>query len=188
MGLLNWIRLRIESARVQSLQDLPTTSVLAEDVFTPTSSAKHGFVGRGDVQKDLESALRTPGTQMVVYGESGAGKSSLVEHMLATLSRDRVATHCTGTTTYLDILSSVFDELDVFTISDLSSETRLESGLSASAGLEVLGARASTSITAGGTQGHTSQPFVKAQLTPPKRSNRNWHKDTQPGLLKIFIR
>jgi len=142
--------------------------ILAEDVFTPTSSAKRGFIGRGEVQSDLESALRTPGTQIVVYGESGAGKSSLVEHLLDELGRKRISTHCTGTTTYLEILASVFDELEVFAISELAAENHLESEVSTSVGSDVLGAKIEGSIRAGDALGSTSQLVVKPQLTPQR--------------------
>ena len=168
MGFLDWLRRKPKAEQVQISPPGLMSPVRAEDVFTPTSSAKRGFIGRGVVQGDLESALRTPGTQVIVYGESGAGKSSLVEHLLGELGRKHVATHCTGTTTYLEILASVFDELEVFAISELAAENSFESEVSSSIGSDVIGAKIGGSLRAGDTQGSTSQPVVKTQLTPQR--------------------
>lgn len=168
MGFLDWLRGKPKAEPVQLAPSEPEIPVVAEDVFTPTSSAKRGFIGRGVVQSDLESALRTPGTQIVIYGESGAGKSSLVEHTLAELSRKHVTTHCTSTTTYRDILSSIFDELEVFAISDLSSESTVGSEICSSAGSDLIGAKVEANVRVDDGQGSVSQPVVKTQLTPQR--------------------
>ncbi len=40
-----------------------------DEVFTPTSPARVNFVKRPALTDDLSTALRTPGTQIVLYGE-----------------------------------------------------------------------------------------------------------------------
>ena len=50
-----------------------------EDVFTPTSPAIITYVDRlkDDVNDRLVRALKLPGNQVVIYGHSGTGKSTL---------------------------------------------------------------------------------------------------------------
>lgn len=168
MGVFDWFRRKPRAEKVQAAPPQPLRPILAEDVFTPTSSAKRGFIGRGEVQSDLQAALRTPGTQIIVYGESGAGKSSLVDHSLLDLGRKHLSTHCTGATTYTEILASVFDELGVFAISDLSAENSIGSEIGGSIGSDVVAAKIESHLKSEDTQGSVSQPVVKTQLTPQR--------------------
>jgi hypothetical protein len=48
----------------------------------------------GGVQTRMQRSLREPGKQIVVYGETGVGKTSLVEHACRSLDSDWVAVQC----------------------------------------------------------------------------------------------
>lgn len=78
------------------------------EVFTPSQPANAGFVPRPVQEYDLESALLARGTQVLIWGESGAGKSSVALRVLAQMGRPHVVTRCESTTSYEDILSSAF--------------------------------------------------------------------------------
>lgn len=75
--------------------------VRVAEVFTPSVPAGRGFVGREVEMKDLRTkGLRGPGTQIVVWGESGAGKSSLINKALLDEGLTAVKTSCTPDSTY----------------------------------------------------------------------------------------
>jgi len=82
------------------------------DVFTPTTQAKANFVRRPEVETRLRNALKTPGSQLIVYGESGSGKSTLIVNQLAKMNRGYVTTRCTASDTFSSILLTAFDQLD----------------------------------------------------------------------------
>src|SRR5688500_16392348 len=74
-------------------RDVDTTYQLNE-VFTPSQPARLAFVPRPDQEADLRSALDAPGTQALIYGESGAGKSSVALRVLTEMNRKYVVTRC----------------------------------------------------------------------------------------------
>lgn len=94
-----WWRKKIET---------PTQNkeITLSEVFTPSAPANKSYVPRPTQEDDLRRALATPGTQTVVYGESGAGKTSLTIRVLRGLDRPYVTTHCDTATTYEDVLAS----------------------------------------------------------------------------------
>lgn len=53
-----------------------------EDVFTPTSSADISYISRPDVEKKIEKAIDIPGKQVVIYGHSGSGKTTVLKHII----------------------------------------------------------------------------------------------------------
>ncbi|MCI1676067.1 MAG: AAA family ATPase [Ancrocorticia sp.] len=83
-----------------------------QDIFTPCCSARYGYIPRSHIQDPIREALLTPGRQLVLFGASGNGKSSLVAHSLAALNRKYVTTHCTGSCTFPTLLRSVLRELE----------------------------------------------------------------------------
>lgn len=64
------------------------------DVFTPTKPARIAFVEREEVNDKLVNALRTPGKQLVVYGHSGTGKTTLLLNKLQQLYEHHITTRC----------------------------------------------------------------------------------------------
>lgn len=84
------------------------------DVFTPTTPARLNFVDHPEVYDLVVDALRTPGKQVVVYGESGSGKSSLLAKKLEELYPDHITTRCSAASTFETILLDAFDQLDEF--------------------------------------------------------------------------
>lgn len=78
------------------------------DVFTPSSPARQTYVPRTVQEGDLRSALSQVGTQIIIYGESGAGKSSMAIRVLEAAGRKCVITQCDANSSYTDILTSAF--------------------------------------------------------------------------------
>ena|ERR1039457_3524289 len=76
----------------------------AYDVFTPRTPAQLNFVPRESLEDQLADALRTPGTQLVVYGESGFGKSTLLQNKIRQTHSGHITTQCTAVITYDQML------------------------------------------------------------------------------------
>ena len=116
-------------------------AIAAADVFTPTSPAIHGFVPRVKESKLLTQALGTRGSQVVTFGESGAGKSSLVSKTLRDSGRKYIVTRCTSQTDYDAVIKSAFDKLGAFevTSTQTSESTSAHVDTSATVGSELLG-------------------------------------------------
>lgn len=51
-------------------------------VFTPSTSARLTFVERKDIERQINKALIIPGMQLVVYGHSGSGKTTITQNIL----------------------------------------------------------------------------------------------------------
>lgn len=167
MGIRDWFRRTpvSEQATETDALESPRQVITAEEVFTPTSSAKRAFIGRGSTQDNIRTALRTPGTQLVVFGESGAGKSSVVEHVLEKLGRKNIATQCTAGSTYTEILASVFSELGTYVVSAKGTENHADLEIRGSVGSDLAQAKLETAATIGGVNNVTTTPYVGPQLT-----------------------
>jgi energy-coupling factor transporter ATP-binding protein EcfA2 len=84
------------------------------DVFTPTKPARIAFVERDSVNDKLVNALKTPGKQIVVYGHSGTGKTTLLVNKLAQLYERHITTRCMKGLTFEQLLLDAFDQLAPF--------------------------------------------------------------------------
>ena len=90
-------------------------SFRATEVFTPTTSAKLTFVERDHLNNRLVNALWTPGKQIVLYGRSGGGKTTLIKNkMLQVYSEAPIISKCTSSTSFEDCILDAFDQLAPF--------------------------------------------------------------------------
>ena len=101
------------------------------EVFTPTTPARLTFVERAEVNESLVDALFTPGRQIIVYGPTGCGKTTLLENKLFQTYPSHLVTRCTAASTFDQIILSAFDQLNPFYV----ASTNRKSGSSVSAGL-----------------------------------------------------
>lgn len=136
---------------------------LTKDVFTPSVPAGLGFVGREvELQDLLNFGLQVPGTQIAVWGESGAGKSSLINRGLKQVGRAAVKTACTPGVSFEDLLASALSGTGAFYISS-SSETIEEKDVSGvSLGSDLIGADLSA-----GQERTKTKSTVRSPITPP---------------------
>jgi hypothetical protein len=86
----------------------PRTIYALGQVFTPSQPANLAFVPRTVQEDDLRSLLGAAGTQVLIWGESGAGKSSVAYKVLNEEKRLYIVTKCDGKSDYASILSSAF--------------------------------------------------------------------------------
>lgn len=140
------------------------SDIKLSQVFTPSAPAKRTYVSRPTAEKDLKSALGQPGTQIVVYGESGAGKSSLTLRVFEDTKRPYITTRCDATTTYDAILESAFHKIGALTNVGQKDNEEASLGSEISAGKKgVTSATVRGSYKAG--QEHSYAPVVAAPIS-----------------------
>lgn len=93
------------------------------DVFTPTTPASLNFVPRDAINDQLVDSLRTPGKQVIVYGETGSGKSTLLRKKLEELYGDHITSRCNAATSFDSLLLDAFDQLDRYYLESSTSGT-----------------------------------------------------------------
>lgn len=149
--------------------EVPKKGVRVAEVFTPSVPAGRGFVGREVEMKDLRTkGLRVPGTQIVVWGESGAGKSSLINKALLDEGLTAVKTSCTPDSTYSEILASAFAGTGAFYVAESTEGTEGSVALASTFGSELIGAKVEVTGTASVASGVTRQPITAPQLSPQR--------------------
>ncbi|WP_419494253.1 EutP/PduV family microcompartment system protein [Chryseobacterium bernardetii] len=85
-----------------------------EDIFTPSQPADVTFVERSEINKRLERALKTPGKQIILYGYSGVGKTTLLANKLKESQIKYIKTNCITGMTINDIIIDAFNQLDIY--------------------------------------------------------------------------
>jgi GTPase SAR1 family protein len=86
-------------------------------VFTPSSPAKENYIERDKLSSRIASSLSTPGKQIVVFGHSGVGKTSLLRKQLERQYEKEIITSCMTNLTFESILLDAFDQLDEYYVS-----------------------------------------------------------------------
>ncbi len=100
-----------------------TNQLLATEVFTPTQPATYTFVERDEAtSRRIAQALQTPGMQIVLYGPTGSGKTTLIRNKLDQLGPEHTVTcRCTASTTFSEILTSAMSKLNAVYVAEESS-------------------------------------------------------------------
>jgi len=171
-------------------------------VFTPATVAKLTYISRSNLENELGKNIDQPGQQIVVYGYSGGGKTTLIRNQLSVLKKNFIHTHCESTTTFEELLLQAFDKLDRFYISEKTSNNTysINSELKA----EYIGIKAKISTSTSVLEGTKSIRMVPPQLTSQKLAEflgevksiwiiEDFHKVTTEekkriaDVLKVFI-
>lgn len=87
---------------------------LLGEVFTPSKPADITFVPRNEINKRLDRAIKTSGKQIILYGFSGVGKSSLLYKKLEEFETNYIKTSCITGMTIQDIVIDAFNQLDIY--------------------------------------------------------------------------
>ncbi|GEM_PF-3619288 len=97
----------------------------ANQVFTPTQPATYTFVERDKTTtRRIEQALLTPGLQIVLFGSTGTGKTTLIRNKLEQLGPDRTVTcRCTTSTTFDEIVNRALSQIEAMYTAEESTAT-----------------------------------------------------------------
>lgn len=85
-----------------------------EEVFTPSKPADITFVERSEINRRIDRAIRTSGKQIVIYGFSGVGKTTLIFKKLKEFNLNYIKTSCITGMAIQDIVIDAFNQLDIF--------------------------------------------------------------------------
>ena len=136
----------------------------ANQIFTPTTTAKINYIERKKLNKRINRALNTQGTQLIIYGHTGCGKTTLLDNKLLKKYNNRVTTNCMKGMTYEQVLLNAFDSLDSY----YTDTKKNNSKLSTSAAFKIfLSIKASKNVESGQS---------KTRLLPPQLTAQNLAK------------
>ncbi|WP_313246080.1 ATP-binding protein [Stenotrophomonas rhizophila] len=133
------------------------------EVFTPTKPARVAFVEREDVNDRLVSALTTPGKQIVVYGHSGMGKTTLLVNKLHQLYEHHITTRCMKGMKFEQLMLDAFDQLEPFYSAETSRVAKQSAGLDLGASYKLI--KAKLAVQQSSEIGEKQVRFLPPQLT-----------------------
>lgn len=93
------------------------------DIFTPASAARLTFIKRSQLEADFTKNLVIPGKQIVLYGNSGGGKSTLIINKLNELKKNYITTSCIRGTTVDSLILATFDKLNPYYTSEKQAKS-----------------------------------------------------------------
>lgn len=137
---------------------------LTRDVFTPTKPARIAFVERDLVNDKLVNSLTTPGKQIVVYGHSGTGKTTLLVNKLTQLYERHITTRCMKGLKFEQLILDAFDQLAPFYTQERQTTTKTSAGLDLTATYLMLQAKLTAQTSLDSSEKQTR--MLPPQLTP----------------------
>ena len=137
---------------------------LTRDVFTPTKPARISFVERDTVNDKLVNSLSTPGKQIVVYGHSGTGKTTLLVNKLTQLYERHITTRCMKGLKFEQLILDAFGQLAPYYTQERQLTKKTSVGIDLGASYLMLQAKlnAQSSVDASQKEARILPP----QLTP----------------------
>jgi len=137
---------------------------LTRDVFTPTRPARIAFVERDSVNDKLVNSLTTPGKQIVVYGHSGTGKTTLLVNKLTQLYERHITTRCMKGVKFEQLILDAFDQLEPFYTQERQKVIKTSNGIDLGASYQALQIKLSSNTST--DAGEKISRILPPQLTP----------------------
>jgi len=121
-----------------SPQQEPHNIYEAKTVFTPSSSPTINRVSRPNIEKDFKNIIESTGTQMLVIGDTGTGKTSLVENCLKDEGIRSIKSTCNSEMTIQHLLDDAAHNLEIW--HDDTKEEAVAGAVDAKIKVKALGA------------------------------------------------
>lgn len=137
---------------------------LTRDVFTPTRPARIAFVERDSVNDKLVNSLTTPGKQIVVYGHSGTGKTTLLVNKLTQLYEHHITTRCMKGVKFEQLILDAFDQLEPFYKHECQRVSKTSNGIDLGASYNALQLKLNSNTSSESSE--KSARILPPQLTP----------------------
>lgn len=137
---------------------------LTKDVFTPTKPARIAFIERDLVNDKLVNSLTTPGKQIVVYGHSGTGKTTLLVNKLTQLYERHITTRCMKGLKFEQLILDAFDQLAPYYTQERQTNKTITEGLDLNASYMLLSAKLSAQTSSNSSE--KENRILPPQLTP----------------------
>ena len=139
----------------------------ASEVFTPTSPAKHTFIERESSVNDLlVDSLNTQGKQIIIYGHTGCGKTTLLLNKLNQLYEGYIITRCMKAMNFENILLDGFDQLGNFFVEENEIEKSEKSG--SALGIEYNSIKLQITAESNSSNKIKQKRILPPQLTPQR--------------------
>ena len=135
-----------------------------KEVFTPAKPARVSFVNRDKINKRVVRALETPGTQIVVYGHTGCGKTTLLENKLFEVYEKHIRTNCMVGTTFEQIVLDAFGQLSEFYVDEITNNKKTKVSMKFKA--NYLAIQSSIGVDKEDAQAIKQKRILPPQLTP----------------------
>lgn len=135
-----------------------------KEVFTPAKPARVSFVNRNKINRRVVRALETPGTQIVVYGHTGCGKTTLLENKLYEVYEKHIRTNCMIGTTFEQIVLDAFEQLAEFYVDEVTNNKKTKISVALKA--NYLAIQTSLGVDSEESQATKQKRILPPQLTP----------------------
>jgi len=137
-----------------------------DDIFTPATHATYTFVDRPAINTLLVDGIRTKGKQLIIFGHSGTGKTTLLYNKLLQTYDDFIFTRCTSDLTFERLVLQAFDQLDNYFVSTKSTNSSNKINAKISADYKLI--KASFGAARNKSNNEELSRVVPPQLTPQK--------------------
>lgn len=135
-----------------------------KEIFTPSRPASYTYIERPNVNRRLDRAFNTPGKQIILYGHSGAGKTTILTNKLRNEDIKHITTRCVNGMTLNDIVIDGFNQLEIFFRS--SGEEAENAKLGGTLSASYFGIKASLSGEHGAETKFIAKRAVELPITP----------------------
>lgn len=140
--------------------------ISVHSVFTPATAAEVNYVRRPELENIIISELDTPGKQILLFGHSGSGKTTIIRSVVKRKGLEFIRTHCEKSTTYADIIRDGFDKLDHYYLNEMTVSEKQELSAHVAADIKVIKSQLVTSTEASEANKYTR--MLPPQLTPQR--------------------
>ncbi len=137
---------------------------LTRDVFTPTKPARIAFIERDSVNDKLVNSLTTPGKQIVVYGHSGTGKTTLLVNKLTQLYERHITTRCMKGLKFEQLILDAFDQLAPYYTQERQTTIKTSTGVDLGATYQMLQVKITSQSSSDASEKQSR--ILPPQLTP----------------------